>query len=166
MATSESTSFFSFLCLRNYCWHGLLVQSSLNNIMMMGCSNIATLAIGFTLCFVAIVHHVESTCLEYEYYNNNCPRAETIIHDTMSELYEKKGNIATSLITYVFHDCFDVHNLLLDTMGVATLPFKFSCFSITYTMSNELMICYFTKRSNMLGTSTLRRILWYNLCLN
>lgn len=78
----------------------------------MGRSNdIAALAISFLLCGVAInVQHVESAGLVYDYYSSSCPRAETIIHDTVYKLYEKKGNIATSLIRFVFHDCFNVGN--------------------------------------------------------
>ncbi|XP_024395981.1 peroxidase 21 isoform X2 [Physcomitrium patens] len=58
-------------------------------------------------CLLATVLKVESEGLVYDYYANSCPNAEKIIHDTVYKLYEKKGNIATSLIRYVFHDCFD-----------------------------------------------------------
>ena len=88
--------------------------------MRMGRSNIAALAIIFLLCGVAIVQQVESAGLVYDYYSSSCPRAETIIHDTVYKLYEKKGNIATSLIRFVFHDCFNVRNLLLDTPGASS----------------------------------------------
>lgn len=62
-------------------------------------------------CLLATVLKVESEGLVYDYYANSCPNAEKIIHDTVYKLYEKKGNIATSLIRYVFHDCFDVRFL-------------------------------------------------------
>ncbi|KAG0611232.1 hypothetical protein M758_7G125100 [Ceratodon purpureus] len=59
------------------------------------------------LCILATVQNAESAGLVYDYYKTSCPQAEKIIHDTVFKLYEKKGNIATSLIRYVFHDCFN-----------------------------------------------------------
>lgn len=59
------------------------------------------------LCLLAVQSYVESAGLVYDYYANSCPKAEEIIHDTVYKLYEKKGNIATSLIRFVFHDCFN-----------------------------------------------------------
>lgn len=59
------------------------------------------------LCVLAVQNHVESAGLVYDYYAKTCPQAEKIIHDTVYKLYEKKGNIATSLIRFVFHDCFN-----------------------------------------------------------
>lgn len=64
------------------------------------------------LCVLAIQSSVESAGLVYDYYAKTCPQAEQIIHDTVYKLYEKKGNIATSLIRFVFHDCFNVRTYL------------------------------------------------------
>ena len=46
--------------------------------------------------------------LVYDYYKSSCPQAEKIIYDRVLKLYEKKGNIATSLFRYAFHDCSSV----------------------------------------------------------
>lgn len=124
-------SFFLFVFETFINMDGLLVQSTLSSRMVMGRANIAAaLAISFLLCTMAIVQHVESAGLVYDYYASSCPRAETIIiHDTVYKLYEKKGNIATSLIRFVFHDCFNVRNILLDTPAVPTLPLEVQLFS-------------------------------------
>lgn len=60
------------------------------------------------LYVLATVQKAGSAGLVYDHYRTSCPEAEAIIHDTVFRLYEKKGNIATSLIRYVFHDCFNV----------------------------------------------------------
>jgi hypothetical protein len=70
------------------------------------------------LCILPTAQNAESAGLVYDYYKTSCPQAEKIIHDTVFQLYEKKGNIATSLIRYVFHDCFNVRN-----RSNASIPF-------------------------------------------
>lgn len=57
---------------------------------------------------LAFFQVAESAGLVYDYYAKTCPDAEKIIKDTVYRLYEKKGNIATSLIRMEFHDCFNV----------------------------------------------------------
>lgn len=61
-------------------------------------------------CSINFFQVAESAGLVYNYYAGTCPNAEKIIKNTVYKLYEKKGNIATSLIRMGFHDCFNVRN--------------------------------------------------------
>lgn len=60
------------------------------------------------LVLAASVLNVSAGPLTANYYAKTCPKAEEIIRKTVYQLYEKKGNIATSLIRFSFHDFFNV----------------------------------------------------------
>lgn len=61
------------------------------------------------LVLVAGVLNVSSAGpLTADYYKVTCPKAESTIRQTVYNLYSKKGNIATSLIRFSFHDWFNV----------------------------------------------------------
>ncbi|KAF6164593.1 hypothetical protein GIB67_032821 [Kingdonia uniflora] len=44
--------------------------------------------------------------LEYDFYRNSCPKAESIVRTTMEELYRLDQTTAPRLLRLVFHDCF------------------------------------------------------------
>ncbi|XP_052173740.1 peroxidase 21-like [Diospyros lotus] len=60
----------------------------------------------------------EVELLQVDYYKESCPRAEEIIQEQVTQLYNKHGNTAVSWIRNLFHDCM-VHScdasLLLET---------------------------------------------------
>lgn len=60
------------------------------------------------LLLVAGVLSVSAGPLTADYYKVTCPKAEYTIRQTVYNLYKKKGNIATSLIRFSFHDWFNV----------------------------------------------------------
>ncbi|KAH7519063.1 hypothetical protein JRO89_XSUnG0144000 [Xanthoceras sorbifolium] len=43
--------------------------------------------------------------LQFNYYNESCPKAEEIIKEEVVKLYHKHGNTAVSWIRNLFHDC-------------------------------------------------------------
>ncbi|XP_042506242.1 peroxidase 21 [Macadamia integrifolia] len=43
--------------------------------------------------------------LQLNYYNESCPRAEEIIKEQVTNLYNKHGNTAISWVRNIFHDC-------------------------------------------------------------
>ncbi|XP_043696626.1 LOW QUALITY PROTEIN: peroxidase 21-like [Telopea speciosissima] len=56
--------------------------------------------------------------LQLNYYNESCPRAEEIIKEQVTQLYNKHGNTAVSWLRNIFHDCIVKScdaSLLLDT---------------------------------------------------
>ncbi|KAJ4969847.1 hypothetical protein NE237_002946 [Protea cynaroides] len=58
--------------------------------------------------------------LELNYYKESCPKAEDIITEQVTELYNKHGNTAVSWLRNIFHDCIVEScdaSLLLDTMN-------------------------------------------------
>lgn len=73
------------------------------------------------LVLVAGVLNVSSAGpLTADYYKVTCPKAEYTIRQTVYNLYNKKGNIATSLIRFSFHDWFNVRspNVVFMPFGV------------------------------------------------
>lgn len=58
--------------------------------------------------------------LQFNYYEQSCPRAEEIIKDQVIKLYNKHGNTAVSWVRNLFHDCMlkscDA-SLLLETVN-------------------------------------------------
>ncbi|XP_011004734.1 PREDICTED: peroxidase 21 [Populus euphratica] len=58
--------------------------------------------------------------LQFNYYEQNCPRAEEIIKEQVIKLYNKHGNTAVSWIRNLFHDCIVKScdaSLLLETVN-------------------------------------------------
>ncbi|KAI3474667.1 hypothetical protein Pfo_029852 [Paulownia fortunei] len=58
--------------------------------------------------------------LQLNYYSESCPRAEEIIKEQVTKLYNKHGNTAVSWIRNLFHDCIVKScdaSLLLDTIN-------------------------------------------------
>jgi len=75
------------------------------------------------LVLAASALSVSAGPLSATYYQKTCPSAEKIIRTTVYQLYEKKGNIATSLIRFGFHDFFngaDGSFLLLSKPGLTS----------------------------------------------
>ncbi|CAL5334795.1 unnamed protein product [Camellia sinensis] len=48
---------------------------------------------------------VKSADLQFNFYNESCPRAEEIIKEEVTKLYKQHGNTAISWIRNLFHDC-------------------------------------------------------------
>ncbi|KAJ6907829.1 Peroxidase 48 [Populus alba x Populus x berolinensis] len=44
--------------------------------------------------------------LEYDFYRQNCPQAESIVRSTMSRIYMQQNDISFGLLRLLFHDCF------------------------------------------------------------
>lgn len=58
--------------------------------------------------------------LQFNYYEQSCPRAEEIIKDQVIKLYNKHGNTAVSWVRNLFHDCMVKScdaSLLLETVN-------------------------------------------------
>lgn len=58
--------------------------------------------------------------LQLNYYSESCPRAEAIIKEQVTKLYQKHGNTAVSWIRNLFHDCIVKScdaSLLLETVN-------------------------------------------------
>lgn len=60
--------------------------------------------------------------IELNYYKESCPKAEDIIKEEVSKLYEKHKNTAVSWIRNLFHDCIlkscDASLLLENSDGI------------------------------------------------
>ncbi|KAM1032275.1 hypothetical protein ACFX13_036726 [Malus domestica] len=59
--------------------------------------------------------------LEYDFYRETCPEAETIVRSTMAQIYSQQKNVSAQLLRLFFHDCFiqgcDASVLLDDSNG-------------------------------------------------
>ncbi|TQD88598.1 hypothetical protein C1H46_025855 [Malus baccata] len=59
--------------------------------------------------------------LEYDFYRDTCPEAETIVRATMAHIYSQQKNVSAQLLRLFFHDCFikgcDASVLLDDSNG-------------------------------------------------
>ncbi|KAM5586751.1 putative Peroxidase 48 [Rosa sericea] len=59
--------------------------------------------------------------LEYDFYRNSCPQAETIVRSKMAWIYGQHRNVSAQLLRLFFHDCFiegcDASVLLDDSNG-------------------------------------------------
>ncbi|KAG6768254.1 hypothetical protein NC652_019137 [Populus alba x Populus x berolinensis] len=44
--------------------------------------------------------------LEYDFYRQNCPQAESIVRSTMARIYMQQNDISFGLLRLLFHDCF------------------------------------------------------------
>ncbi|CAH9091625.1 unnamed protein product [Cuscuta europaea] len=58
--------------------------------------------------------------LQMSYYSTSCPKAEEIIKEQVTLLYEEHGNTAVSWLRNLFHDCMVKScdaSILLDTVG-------------------------------------------------
>ncbi|KAK0598127.1 hypothetical protein LWI29_031912 [Acer saccharum] len=44
--------------------------------------------------------------LEYDFYRDSCPEAESIVHEMIRYLYKIRSDVAPALLRLVFHDCF------------------------------------------------------------
>ncbi|KAB5547952.1 hypothetical protein DKX38_011358 [Salix brachista] len=44
--------------------------------------------------------------LEYDFYRQNCPQAESIVRSTMAKIYSQQNDISFGLLRLLFHDCF------------------------------------------------------------
>lgn len=49
--------------------------------------------------------YVGNSELQLNYYSQSCPKAEEIIKQEVTNLYNKHGNTAVSWIRNLFHDC-------------------------------------------------------------
>ena len=70
---------------------------------------VSLLALVLATSFLA----VSAGGLTANYYAKTCPSVDKVVRETVYRLYEKKGNIATSLIRFGFHDWFNVSTRLL-----------------------------------------------------
>ncbi|KAB1220341.1 Peroxidase 21 [Morella rubra] len=78
-------------------------------------------------CFVFLLltllsqfHLGEGDDLQLDYYSQSCPKAEDIIKQEVTNLYDKHGNTAVSWVRNLFHDCMVKScdaSLLLETVG-------------------------------------------------
>ncbi|KAG0601273.1 hypothetical protein M758_11G098000 [Ceratodon purpureus] len=64
---------------------------------------VSLLALVLATSFLA----VSAGGLTANYYAKTCPSVDKVVRETVYHLYEKKGNIATSLIRFGFHDWFN-----------------------------------------------------------
>ncbi|PQM34177.1 putative Peroxidase 48 [Prunus yedoensis var. nudiflora] len=62
-----------------------------------------------------------ATNIEYDFYRDTCPEAETIVSSTMAQIYSQHKNVSAQLLRLFFHDCFiqgcDASVLLDDSNG-------------------------------------------------
>ncbi|KAL1215823.1 putative Peroxidase 48 [Cardamine amara subsp. amara] len=57
--------------------------------------------------YMSIAEDIDrSDSLHYDYYQESCPSAESIISKSIRDIYTVKPSIAPSLIRLLFHDCF------------------------------------------------------------
>ncbi|MCL7048049.1 hypothetical protein MKW94_019737 [Papaver nudicaule] len=72
--------------------------------------NFVSFAVAVILFIVSSSSSAESDIpfFENNFYRDSCPQAETIIRDTVVELFINNRSIAPALIRLVFHDCFIV----------------------------------------------------------
>ncbi|BBN68121.1 Peroxidase superfamily protein [Prunus dulcis] len=47
-----------------------------------------------------------ATNIEYDFYRDTCPEAETIVRSTMAQIYSQHKNVSAQLLRLFFHDCF------------------------------------------------------------
>ncbi|KAM7526231.1 hypothetical protein LguiA_016133 [Lonicera macranthoides] len=58
------------------------------------------------LCFLLLLQFYSGRSeLQLNYYSESCPKAEEIIKEQVTTLYQKHGNTAVSWIRNIFHDC-------------------------------------------------------------
>ncbi|XP_011094690.1 peroxidase 21 [Sesamum indicum] len=74
----------------------------------------------FLLLQLLLQFHPGKSDLQLNYYSESCPRAEAIIKEQVTKLYQKHGNTAVSWIRNLFHDCIVKScdaSLLLETVN-------------------------------------------------
>ncbi|PSR92606.1 Peroxidase [Actinidia chinensis var. chinensis] len=63
----------------------------------------------------------DSMKLQYEFYRENCPKAESIVRSTIGQIIAENKNATAQLLRLMFHDCFiqgcDASVLLDDSNG-------------------------------------------------
>ncbi|XP_054803668.1 peroxidase 21 [Prosopis cineraria] len=77
----------------------------------------------FLMLFLLFHFHLGRSQLELNYYSKSCPRAEEIIKQQVTQLYNKHGNTAISWLRNLFHDCMkscDASLLLTSKHGVVS----------------------------------------------
>ncbi|KAG5002960.1 hypothetical protein AAZX31_10G048600 [Glycine max] len=61
------------------------------------------------ICFLLLLllahFHLGQSQVELNYYSKSCPKAEEIIKEQVTQLYNKHGNTAVSWVRNLFHDC-------------------------------------------------------------
>ncbi|KAK9726072.1 hypothetical protein RND81_05G188100 [Saponaria officinalis] len=66
--------------------------------------------------------------LEYDFYRNSCPKAETIVYEVMRDAVGNDSKITARLLRLMFHDCFiqgcDASVLLDDSNGNLSHPIE------------------------------------------
>ncbi|KAL9228035.1 hypothetical protein vseg_003653 [Gypsophila vaccaria] len=66
--------------------------------------------------------------LEYDFYRDSCPKAETIVYDVMRDAVANNNKITARLLRLMFHDCFiqgcDASVLLDDSNGNLSHPIE------------------------------------------
>ncbi|CAN4112730.1 unnamed protein product [Withania somnifera] len=60
----------------------------------------------FFFCISLHLAAIVSAQLQVGFYNNRCPRAETIVRDTVRSQFFKDRSITAALLRMYFHDCF------------------------------------------------------------
>ena len=55
-------------------------------------------------CFISSADELHG--LEYDFYRQNCPQAQSIIRSTMARIYSQQNDISFGLLRLLFHDCF------------------------------------------------------------
>ncbi|GAV91658.1 LOW QUALITY PROTEIN: peroxidase domain-containing protein, partial [Cephalotus follicularis] len=48
----------------------------------------------------------EASSLEYDFYRDTCPDAETIVRSTMARIYSDHRDVPAAILRLFFHDCF------------------------------------------------------------
>ncbi|XP_010253604.1 PREDICTED: peroxidase 21-like isoform X2 [Nelumbo nucifera] len=72
----------------------------------------------FLLLLLALLFHAGVSDLGLNFYSESCPRAEEIVKEQVTKLYQKHGNTAVSWVRNLFHDCMVKScdaSVLLDT---------------------------------------------------
>ncbi|KAK9907117.1 hypothetical protein M0R45_002429 [Rubus argutus] len=66
--------------------------------------------------------------LEYDFYRDTCPQAESIVRSKMAWIYSQHRNVSAQLLRLFFHDCFiegcDASILLNDSNGNQSLFYR------------------------------------------
>ncbi|TKY52905.1 Peroxidase 21 [Spatholobus suberectus] len=73
----------------------------------------------FLLLLLLLHFNLGKSQLQLNYYSKSCPKAEDIIKQQVTQLYNKHGNTAVSWVRNLFHDCMVKScdaSLLLDTV--------------------------------------------------
>ncbi|XP_057982220.1 peroxidase 21-like, partial [Malania oleifera] len=54
---------------------------------------------------VLCIFHIGESELQLNYYSSSCPRAEEIVKQEVTKLFQQRKNTAISWLRYLFHDC-------------------------------------------------------------